>query len=380
MWLEANGSHLLMAEGTIGQEASASLQKEHCSSAADALKKRDRKVAILLAQGYQFTEIDATRPGPRVQRRPVALQQNSALEAAVRASPDEANWLALEEWLIAQDDPRAELVHQERAGDLRAAALTRGRLLKLLLGPKAERVSLLLAETSWRAGFLRGCRVTLPEQRALDALAELVHLPAASLLEALDVCEFCGDEAGRAIETLCAAPLAGGLRSLALGASYGSMSIRGELDSLSRLSRLKFYSPTDLFHAQGLEQLESLWLMPATREGLRALFVPASLGALRHVLLDARKLDAAGDPLQEQELAGLLHGSAAPRLEKLEVLWAGDEAVRSLLAAIESTPLLRRLRALSFGGELVPPDRRPLAFSHLETLRLPPGLSGGAAP
>lgn len=374
VWLEANGSTLLTAEGTLGQEGKVSPRREECSSPAAALKKRDRAVASLLAQGYQFAEIDAARPAPRAQHRAASLGQNRALEAAIRASPDEANWLALEEWLIAQGDPRAELVRLEKMGERSAAAQARGRLLKLLLGPKAEQMSLMLAEASWRAGFLRGCRVSLPERRALDALAEFVRSPASSLLGEIDVWNVYSNEARDVFEILGAAPCAEGLRSLAFGFKAGPICLDGELEPLTNLSRLKFYSPTDLKHSPGLDRLEHLWLMPATRGGLRALFVPAGLGAVRGVLIDARVLDRTREPLQEQELVELLGGSAAPRLETLEVLWAGAESVRGLLAALESAPLLRRLRALSFGGELVAPDRRPGAFSHLETLRLPPGL------
>lgn len=373
-WLEANGSTLLTAEGTLGQEGKVSPRSEECSSPAAALKKRDRVVASLLAQGYQFAEIDAARPAPRAQHRAGSLGQNRALEAAIRASPDEANWLALEEWLVAQGDPRAEIVRLEKTGERSAAAQARGRLLKLLLGPKAEQVSLMLAQASWRAGFLRSCRVSLPERRALDALAEFVGSPASLLLGEIDMWSIHNNEVRDICETLGAAPFAAGLRSLAFGVEGDHISFDGELESLTNLSRLKFYSPTDLRHSPVLDRLEHLWLMPSTRDGLRALFVPAGLGAVRGVLLDARKLNRACEPLREQELVELLSGSAAPRIETLEVLWAGDESVRGLLAALESAPLLRRLRALSFGGELIAPDRRPGAFSHLETLRLPPGL------
>lgn len=376
-WVEANGDALVVAEGPLGREAETAPRSEPCGSPAAAAKKRDRLVADLLAKGYALATFGAAeekkkRPG----RSGVKLHRDLALEAHVREDPDaEDRWAVLEDAILEHpDDPRAEIIRHEKAGERGDAAEARGRAQRLLLGPKGAAITKVLGGSDHRAGFVRECTFDATPRGGAELLAAFVESPAAALLDTLDL-RLDAARAAELLACLAGAPLAAGLRDLTLVSNGAG----GELDGaafapFTRLDRLFFYgNAPPLRWADGLAPLTRLGLMPSARADLALAFPKGAFPRLAELLVDARYLGWEGDGVDLDALAGVLRGDAAPALERLTIYWAS--ATRAILDALARSALGPRLRVLSLGGPRVDPatlrPRYGPLFAPLETLELP---------
>src|SRR5436305_9639107 len=93
---------------------------------------------------------------------PAMKALDPTLEAMIREDPfDDARWMVLEDWLLEEDDPRAQIVLFEKEGDRTAAAAARDRLLPDLLGTDTLRFS-----GHWRAGFVQEARLVVVDPKS----------------------------------------------------------------------------------------------------------------------------------------------------------------------------------------------------------------------
>src|SRR5262249_25815059 len=116
------------------------------------------------------------------------LARNPELEARVREDPsDEARWLVLEDWVLEQEDARAEWVRldkDDRRGD---AAEARGRAAPLPFGRQHEGITRLMGNAEYRAGYVRACNFGIKRKSDLALFEALLVAPAVSVLAELDL-------------------------------------------------------------------------------------------------------------------------------------------------------------------------------------------------
>jgi uncharacterized protein (TIGR02996 family) len=182
-WVEARGKTVVFASGKASEEATAKPATKTCASTDAALRERDKQVAELMAKGYELETFGAK---PAKKPRRVELACNEALEQAIAEDPlDEAAWTVLEDWILQQHDPRAELVrlgkanlHAEEKAALEAAGPS-------LFGSRHVAMAAMIAYSSWRAGYITDCQYW-ERSRSDMALAPLFYqTPAARLVREL---------------------------------------------------------------------------------------------------------------------------------------------------------------------------------------------------
>ncbi|MGE0548611.1 MAG: WGR domain-containing protein [Kofleriaceae bacterium] len=183
-WIEVRKATLVIATGP--NETGLEIIERACSSEREAMRERDNAMTGLVRDGYELEMFGAAAP-KRARSRPVLLC-NPDLEAAIETNPDdEVAWLVYEDWLLQHADPRAEVVEHERALDRSNAALARGQLDKLLLGPNAAPISKLITRGTWRAGFLLDCAIGPVIESRAALIAELLARPASRFVDELTV-------------------------------------------------------------------------------------------------------------------------------------------------------------------------------------------------
>ncbi len=304
--------------GTAGQRKTIELDDEAAAEAeyqAQIERRRER--------GYVAVADETAAHGPEPEKVPrrgkKELGTNGALEALVVADPDdEAAWQVLEDWLLAEGDPRAPVVEAARARDPGEAAMARGRIDKLLWGPRSATILKALDSVRWRAGYLLECGFTPPERNPREVAAAWAAAPATRLLSQL---RLSGDDDAM-VDLIGAAHFAPALRFLQLAMQARAICAE-PLASLVNLRRL-----------------------------VVVVQVEGELSAL-----------AAAPP---------------PRLVELEVRTGHDRAP-ALLTRLVGTPLLAGLRLVIAGGREL--SREQIAvlgapFAHLDSLVLPAALLG----
>jgi uncharacterized protein (TIGR02996 family) len=144
----------------------------------EAKREYDRLVAAKLKDGFKLVE-DVAPPSE------IAMPRNLDLETAIAASVDDPDaYLVYADWLIAQGDPRGELIttqHAMRAQQDPAQFMTfkkreealRTQHLASWLGPVAG-FAVHRLKLDWRTGFIHTARIEGPSNATEVTLTELV--------------------------------------------------------------------------------------------------------------------------------------------------------------------------------------------------------------
>jgi uncharacterized protein (TIGR02996 family) len=387
VWVEARESDVLTAEGPLGKEADAPVKTETCASPAAAVRKRDASVAKLLGKGYALADFGVAETKPKAKALPKSLKNNIELEAHIRAAPfDEARWAVLEDWLLEQDDPRAELIRLEKSGARGDAAQERGRLAPLLLGQKVT--ALHHQHGVWRAGYALECSLHVPKRKGEELVDAFIKAPATRLLRSLTLEGAMGDFR-RHLEVLGLGPFVKGLRSLTLELGEWEPPSAGiELDgkllaAFTNLERLVIRGAAPpLVDIGRLPMLQRFEHRP-THDDMDALLAEDAFPRLKELVLDlelvgneAYARDGSEAPaLSVDELRPLLDRKTAPLLETLAFLRVRDATIATTLRALVGSALLPQLRSLAFGWAEVAPEVLRAdygrAFDHLATFTLP---------
>lgn len=350
VWVEVRGDEVITATGAIGQEAAAEPTVHKLASAAAAVRRRDEMTAGWLADGYALDSFAAAAPSPKKRRarsRP-SLCVNAELEAVVAESPDDDDaWSVLEDWQLEQGDARAETIELERGRARADAAQARGKIMSLLLGPRASALQKAMTPR-WRGGYLRSCRLDLPARRPGDVFAALAAAPAARLLSRLHITA--ADFAP--LSHLAGAVFCQSLRALELGSPFSAPAALDArlLAPLSRLAELELGPVASIEPDPCLGQISSITITSSGLIDLAALFrLPLPrLTTLRLALREHGRHDMDAGQLSTGFAAALSANAAA--LVELRVSVRHVEDARSTLDALARHDLARRLRRLAIDG------------------------------
>jgi uncharacterized protein (TIGR02996 family) len=144
----------------------------------EAKREYDRLVAAKVKDGFKLVE-DVAPPSD------IEMPRNLDLEAAIAANVDDPDaYLVYADWLIAQGDPRGELIttqHAMRGQQNPAEFMTfkkreealRTQHLASWLGPVAG-LALHRIKIDWRTGFVHAVRIEGPSNTTEVSFAELV--------------------------------------------------------------------------------------------------------------------------------------------------------------------------------------------------------------
>jgi uncharacterized protein (TIGR02996 family) len=373
-WVEARGDTLIRADGVLvdGMPGAADPTVEACGSPAAALARREAVIEELAKRGFEldtFGVKEPRKPRPRNRR---ALRANLELEDVIADDPDdEQRWLVLEDWLLEQDDPLAELVQLEKTASEGDAALARGKLLPRLLGHGHAAIAAALRQPDWRAGLLCECGFEVPPGKGIDLFWSFLRAPAARLLRRLTVVIEHAVHMVHICTSITDAACARTVRRLELSArtrsSLSSELAAGVLAPLRGLEVLLIENPGIRVTEIGrLPRLKTL-MLPYDQDHALRWFVDEHLPALTSLALQLEDLPADTD--LPRILRPLLAGKTAPVLDTLAIQ-CDPEVGRALVDTLRASPLLSQLRVLALGTEAVIPQRVP-GFGHLQTLLLP---------
>lgn len=247
--------------------------------------------------------------------------QRTAFEAAIDASPDEANGYAvLGDWLSQQGDPRGELIALQQLSELdrrqreRVNALLYEPSIRCLAGPLAQ----------WRWGFVHTATLVRPTGPGASERIDLARLLAHSSLRFL-----------RAL-TLGQEPLFDALDELAAAAPTVLASLTLYSPRVLELSRVPSLPPLTQLHLSVPEVAGALGVMPRL-DSMTLSFVSWDAATARGLFeangrrLTTLKLVVAG-ALELEPLEAVL---ALPRLEHL-TLEASEMGVDAIEAIAQS--------------------------------------------
>ena len=326
-WVEARGVELVSAKGLATDEASTTPTTKVCVSEAAAVRERDALVATWMGKGYELDTFGKKEtPKSRVKK---TLGFDEDLEAAVAEDPyDEAAWTVLEDWVLQQDDPRAELVRLTKAKQRGDAAQAHGEALPLLYGAKHAALSNAVMAPVWRAGHLVECQYHQPARSAEATTVGFFGSPAARLLRSIDLHLDRLRHLTAVMAAIAKSPCARSLRKLVVHHVREDELAVVDAAALAAITRLESLA----IHPQ-MAQLEGC----ATHVSLRSLLVRVdstvaleswctqTFPALRqlHFILAGPPSAKVGDAL-----APLLAGTMAPALESLAISCDRDRVER----------------------------------------------------
>jgi len=293
-----------------------------------------------------------------------------ALEAMVREDPfDDARWMVLEDWLMEEDDPRAQIVQFEKEGDRAGANAARDRMLADLLGTdQLDFVS------EWRAGFVQeawlGHRTKRPA--ALTLLAQLLAAPAGRLVRQLTIEVIAPSQIVTIASQLAAAPCVRSLRVLTLSAASHWREAVVDLSALQVERLFLLGAPMRLVDGPQLARLRSLAFTPGHPDELA--FSRGALPNVRELAINVHALDSRHRD-SHHAFARLLAGAITPQLDQLVIDDASALFARRMFDALATSPLLAQLHSLALGDVRVDPADFGAAFAHLEILALPDAIA-----
>jgi uncharacterized protein (TIGR02996 family) len=335
-WVEARGAELVSAKGLAADVATTTPKTKTCASEAAAVRERDALIATWMTKGYELDTFGAKEAPKKRMKQTLAFDED--LERAVAEDPyDDAAWAVLEDWVLQQDDPRAEIVRLGKANQRGDEAEARGTALPLLYGSKHEALSHAVVVPVWRAGYLVECQYHQPTRSVEPTFAGFFGSPAARLLRSIDLHLDRLRHLTIVMPVLARSPCARSLRKLVVHpVRVDDLAVvdAAALAALTRLETLAIHPQMAQVQGRATHRsLNSLLVRvdsPAALEGWCAQTLPA-LRQL-HVILVGRpspKLGAA--------LAPLLAGTMAPALESLAISCHRDavERIEDLLEASE---------------------------------------------
>jgi len=344
-WVEARGVELLHAQGPAADEATTQPTTKPCASEAAALRERDALVATLMAKGYELDTFGAKDAPKKRATKPLAV--NDEIERAVAEDPyDDGAWAVLEDWILQQDDPRAELVRLAKANQPGVERQVLAAALPQLLGPKHAAVSRVIGLIQWRAGYIVECYYT-KQGRGADAAAERFYeAPAARLIRKLDFELEPLARLATHLALIAKAPCRHALRHVEVlwspDRQHTSLDTNA-LAAITKLTSLKIRSPTSVLQGSAtLATLRDLTVAVATRDTL-ASWCAQTFPALQRLVL---RFEDRSPARLVDELAPLLDGKMTPALERLHVIVKSRETTDALTAATNDCALRPRLREL----------------------------------
>lgn len=296
-----------------------------------------------------------------LERAPVPEARNLELELQIEAEVErDEPFLVYADWLLAQGNPRGELILVQATGEARktaAEALAR-RLAPQLLGPLAR----FQLEARWRLGFLE--RLEVEATRRLEAdgvdvvklLEVALSLQSARFLRELVVACPSAHEA-QVIQRLHVVLTAGGvrptLRKLAFVTNEGeemlSWTEAGELAGTAtlfpNLEELEVHAGSYQLTAPHFPRLQRLTLRTCgmTAENLEAI-AAADWPALERLELWVGSASY-GVRVTAEQFEPLLQSTRLPRLRSLAL--CNCELTDTLCASVLASPLLPGLESLS---------------------------------
>jgi len=205
--IEREGARVTVHHHRAGEQGR--LEVSDHPSFDEARAEYDREIVAVYARGYRLVRDWIDPP----------LRYDATLEAMIADDPhDEARWLVLADWVLTQDDVRAEIVRFEQSRRTRDASETWGQYPIALFGGAHEAQLLTgpLAVAEWQAGHVRSCRLELDERYGRETMAAFAIAPATRLVRSLILLPGDGAMLTAALLVLARAPCRPVLRRLAL--------------------------------------------------------------------------------------------------------------------------------------------------------------------
>jgi uncharacterized protein (TIGR02996 family) len=340
-WVEARDHVVLHAEGPAADEAKTEPTRRACTSPAVAIRERDALVGALIAKGYELETFGKKEPPKSRARKPIIIGEE--VERAVVEDPyDEDAWAVLEDWILQQEDPRAELVRLAKANERGDEAQARGAALPQLLGPKHAALAHAFYPATWRAGYIVECRYTEPARNA-DAVSESFYRsPAMRLVRKLDLYVDGLARFAAQLPLIATSPCARSLRHLGVeSARDAEHTPIGHLEALSNLVSLRIHAPQSLLESGPPPALRELSIALATPESI------ATWCRATFPLLTTLHLRFMARPELARALAPLLERAMAPALHSLVIHVRSRECADAVRTLVEPSPLRAQLRVLA---------------------------------
>lgn len=175
----------------------------------DARAEYDRQIVHVYERGYRLVRDWVDPP----------LRYDATLEAMIAEDPyDEARWMVLADWILTQDDARANIVHFEQSRKSRDTSETWGQYPVPLFGGAHEAALLTdpLASAEWQAGHVRACRLKLDDRYGREVIDAFAIAPATRLVRDLTLECVAVEVLETALAVLAASPCRPVLRRLVL--------------------------------------------------------------------------------------------------------------------------------------------------------------------
>ena len=205
--IERDGTRVTVQHHRTGDRGRTDVVELDTFEAARA--EYDRQIVAVYERGYRLVRDWIDPP----------LRYEPALEAMIAEDPyDDARWMVLADWILTQDDARANIVRFEQSRRSRDASETWGQFPIALFGGAHEAALLTepLATAEWHAGHVRACQLRLDERYAGEVLAALAIAPATRLVRDLQLDCASADIFAAALAALAQMPCRAVLRRLIL--------------------------------------------------------------------------------------------------------------------------------------------------------------------
>jgi len=205
--IERDGARVTIHHHRTGEQGR--LEVHDLASFDDARAEYDRQIVAVYARGYRLVRDWVDPP----------LRYDARLEAMIAEEPyDEARWLVLADWVLTQDDVRAEIVRFEQGRRTRDAAEAYGQYPVALFGGahEAQLLTRPLSVAEWQAGHVRSCELALDARYGGEVMAAFAIAPATRLVRSLVLLPSDGDVVAAALRALASAPCRPVLRRLAI--------------------------------------------------------------------------------------------------------------------------------------------------------------------